>query len=325
MVKVKWGVLGTASIAESCTIPGMQFADNCELYAIAGRSMEKATHFKKSFGFEKAYGNYDELLSDSKVTAVYIPLPNDLHYEWVMKAIKAGKHVLCEKPLAPTAAQAEELFQAAKEHHVILMEAYAYLHSPYIAALKEELNSGVIGKVSYMETAFLTSSYNLNNIRMHKAAYGGATYDLGCYCTSIILWMLEKTPEKVQALTEYTDLNVDIFTTAFLQYEDSLRASFNCGMAFEKDMAYRMDRLYIHGAKGYIKSDTEFNQSGTLSYTVCIDGKSVIKTVASPHNYQLEIEQLGRCLLNGDLPHISADFSINNAKILDSVLRTIGY
>ena len=134
-MSVKWGVLGTANIARGCTIPGMKMAENCELYAIAGRNEAKVQSYKDEFGFEKAYVGYDKLLEDPEVQAVYIPLPNNLHKEWVIKALKAGKHVLCEKPLALSAADAREMFAVAKENNVILMEAYAYLHSPYIASL----------------------------------------------------------------------------------------------------------------------------------------------------------------------------------------------
>ena len=115
MEKIRWGVLGTAGIARDCSIPGMQKAENCERYGIAGRSLKKAEDYKDMFGFEKAYEGYEALLSGPKVQAVYIPLPNNLHYEWVKKAIAAGKHVLCEKPLAPTPKQTAELFEAAKE------------------------------------------------------------------------------------------------------------------------------------------------------------------------------------------------------------------
>ena len=107
MKKIKWGVMGTAFICERSTFPGMLQAENCEMYAIAGRSMEKAEQFKEKYGFEKAYGSYEELLTDPEIEAVYIPLPNTMHYEWTIKALKSGKHVLCEKPLAPTEAQAK--------------------------------------------------------------------------------------------------------------------------------------------------------------------------------------------------------------------------
>ena len=142
MRKIKWGVLGTAGIARGCTIPGMQQAENCEMYAIAGRSIEKAEAFRAEFGFQKAYGSYEALLNDPEVEAVYIPLPNELHCEWAVKALNAKKHVLCEKPLAPTLEEIERMIAAANENGVLLMEAFAYLHSPIVSAVKAELDSG---------------------------------------------------------------------------------------------------------------------------------------------------------------------------------------
>lgn len=325
MNSVKWGVLGTAGIAKSCTIPGMQEADNCKLYAIAGRNIDKAMQFKNDFGFQKAYGDYESLLLDDEVEAVYIPLPNDMHYEWVMKAIEAGKNVLCEKPMAPTAEQTQELFDAAKKKGVILMEAFAYLHTPYISAIKSEIDSKIIGDVSYIESAFLTSDYDLSNIRMQKECYGGATYDLGCYCTSMILWMLGKEPISVKGVADFSKEGVDVLAGVIMQFDDRLRAAFNCGMNFETEMNHRMDRLYIHGSKGYIKSSTEYNQAGDLSYTLCVDGKEETKTINVLQNYRLEVQQLGRCILNGEKPHVSEEFSMMNARTLDKVLKAIGY
>lgn len=322
---VKWGVLGTAGIARGCTIPGMVMAENCELYAIAGRNESKANQFKEEFGFEKVYTDYEALLKDEEISAVYIPLPNHLHYEWVMKAIDAGKNVLCEKPLAPTAKQAAELYEAAKKKGVILMEAFAYLHTPYIAALKKEIDEKTFGDVIYIESAFITSGHDLSNIRMQRECYGGAVYDLGCYCTSIILRLLEKEPLKVMGVAEYSPENIDILTTAIMDFGNGVKASFNCGMNLENEMHRRFDRLYIHGSKGYIKSDTEFNQAGELKYTLCVDGKENVKTVSVLHNYRLEVEQLGRCITDGEKPHVSEEFSLMNARTMDKVLDAIGY
>ena len=149
-MSIKWGVLGTAGIASWGTIPGMKQAEGCELYAIAGRSETKVNEFKERFGFQKAYVGYDALLADPEVQAVYIPLPNHLHYEWVMKAIEAGKHVLCEKPLALNALEAEEMFRAAKRKGVLFAEAYAYLHSPYVASLREVIDSASSGTMALL-------------------------------------------------------------------------------------------------------------------------------------------------------------------------------
>ena len=152
MEKIKWGLLGTAKVARRCTMPGMLQAEDCELSAVAGRSLEKAEAFQREYGFRKAYGSYEELLADPEIQAVYIPLPNNLHPEWSIKALQAKKHVLCEKPLAPTAAQAEAMIRAAEENGVYLMEAFAYLHSPLIRAIREEIDSGAIGKLNYIES-----------------------------------------------------------------------------------------------------------------------------------------------------------------------------
>lgn len=321
---VKWGVLGTANIARGCTIPGMKEAENCELYAIAGRDENKVNAFKQEFGFKKAYVGYDRLLKDPDVQAVYIPLPNHLHKEWVIKALRAGKNVLCEKPLALNVEDAVEMFDAAKENNVILMEAYAYLHSPYVASLKEDLKSGIIGAVDYIETAFLTQGY-VEDIRIHKETGGGAVYDLGCYCTTMILSMTDSEVEYVKAEAEFNDKGVDVFTSAIMKFRNGLRAAFTVGMIFPPGTDARRDRLYIHGSKGTISSDVEYNQAGELCYTITSEGEKTLRKVSAKQNYTLETEQLGRCIENSEEPFVSPDFSIKNAKLLDEILEQTGY
>lgn len=262
---VKWGVLGTANIAKGCTIPGMQLAKSCELYAIAGRNGEKANAFKDEFGFERAYGSYEELLDDNDVQAVYIPLPNSLHYKWVIAVLEKGKHVLCEEPLGLNADEVRKMHQTARNNGVILMEAYAYLHSPYIKSLKEDLK--LIGEIDYIETAFLTQSYK-EDIRLYKELGGGAMYDLGCYCTTMILTLIDAEPTYVKANAEFSDLGVDILTVGMIGFDNGVRTSFTVGMNLGEDTDDRMDRLYIHGSKGVIKSEVEYNQAGNASYRI---------------------------------------------------------
>ena len=325
MRKVKWGVLGTAGIAKTQTIPGMMLAQNCELYAIAGRSLEKAEQFRAEFGFEKAYGSYEELLADPQVEAVYIPLPNTLHEEWAIKAMRAKKHVLCEKPIAPTAAQAENMIRAAEENGVCFMEAFAYLHSPFIAAVKAEVDSGVIGDIVYVESAFVTCSHDESNIRMRKDTCGGALYDIGCYNTSLALWMIGEEPEDVQATAQFTPQGIDAYTSALLTFPGGKRAALDCGMVLSKASGLRIDRFQIHGTKGCIESKTEFNQAGEVSYTLTVNGVSQVKTIHAPQNYALEVEQLGRCITAGEKPHVSHAFTLMNARTLDRILEKIGY
>ena len=324
MKKIRWGVLGTADIAHGCTIPGMQLTENCELYAIAGRSLEKAERFRAEFGFEKAYGSYDALLADDAVEAVYIPLPNALHCEWVVKAAKAGKHILCEKPMAASAAEAETMFRAAEDNGVLLMEAFAYLHSPLTAAIKREIDSGVIGEVRYMENAFVTSGIGPSNFRMHREMLGGGVYDLGCYCTSQMLWLLGE-PERVAAVADYADTGVDRFATGFLRYPNGACGAFTCGMALADGQGRRLDRLQIHGTKGKLLSDAEYNQKGELTYRVVTADGCVEHTVSAPDNYGLEVAQLGRCIAGEETPFVSKAFTLANARVLDRVLDAIGY
>lgn len=320
---VKWGILGTASIARYATIPGMKKAENCELYAIAGRNLNKAEDFKNEFGFEKAYGSYEELLKDPEVQAVYIPLPNHIHCEWVIKALDAGKNVLCEKPLAMNSAETERMFEAARRNKVTLMEAYAYLHSPYIESLRNDVKSGIIGNVDFIDTAFITQGYK-EDFRLHKEFGGGAMYDLGCYCTTMILSLIESEVKDVHASADFEN-GVDFLTVASLKFENGARASFTVGMSLGSGTNGRYDRLYIHGTKGSITSPVEYNQEGEVSYTISAEGKTSVRRITVPQNYALEVEQMNACILKGEKPHISGEFSLKNMQVIDAVLEKIGY
>lgn len=326
---VKWGVMGTAGIASWGTIPGMQKAKGCELYAIAGRSLEKAQAYKERFGFEKAYKGYEALLSDPEVEAVYIPLPNDIHCEWVIKALNAHKHVLCEKPLAMNECELRRMFAAARENGVILMEAFAYLHSPYIARLKEIISSGEIGKVDYIDTAFLTQDYS-DDIRLHKEQGGGGIYDVGCYCTSMILSLIDSPVKYIKADAEFGGTGVDHMASVLIGFEDGSRASFNAGMILGTDTNDRYDRLFIHGSKGYIRSDVEYNGEGELSFEVTVKDSNYervtrTETVAAGSNYSMEMEQMNECIKGKASPYITEEFSVKNMRILENILDAVGY
>lgn len=322
--KVNWGVMGTARIAGYGTIPGMLKAKNCNLYAIAGRNPDKVRDYKERFGFEKGYIGYEALLTDEKVQAVYIPLTNDLHKEWVIKSLRAGKHVLCEKPMALTADDAREMYAAAKENGVFLMEAFAYLHGGYMASLIDDVNSGIIGDLVYIDTAFLTQGYK-TDFRLHRGLGGGMLYDLGCYCTTMILSLVDSRVEYAKAVAEKNNDGVDAFTAAIVKFKNGVRASFDVGMILGEDSNARYDRLFIHGTLGDIKSEVEYNQSGDVSYRIILDGKIIERKRKVPQNYSLEVTQFGNCILNGEKPFVSEEFSIKNAELLDKLLASIDF
>lgn len=327
MRTIKWGVMGTAYIFERDTARGMSLAINCELTAIAGRSMEKAEAFRKKYGFKRAYGSYGELLEDPEVEAVYIPLPNTFHYEWTIKALQHGKHVLCEKPLAPSADQAREMFRTAKEKHVILMEAFAYQHSPYIREIRKLVSDGEIGELRYVEAALITSDYDSGNIRMRKETLGGCTYDLGVYALSFVQRMTGMSPARIHASASRSKEGIDTCTTAILEYENGSKAHIDCGMVLETEKNSSLDRFQIHGSKGSVASvDFGFNAPGTLSYRLrTFDGKDELRSVEVPNNYCLEVEQLGRCIAGEETPYVTEEFSVTLADTVDRVLKKIGY
>ena len=319
--KVNWGILGTADIAKKCTIPAMLKADNCNLYGIAGRSEEKVNGFKNKFNFERAYYSYEAMLEDENIQAVYIPLPNHLHKEWVMKAAKKGKHVLCEKPLAGSKADVQEMVQVCKEEGVFFMEAFAYLHSPVIKAVKDVIDSGEIGKVTYIESTFLTPAPPAEDHRMRRERLGGSLYDLGCYTMSLTLALLDEEPNQIKSTGFFTDKNIDELAVAILNFPSGVKASMTAGMC----SGQRGDRYFIYGTEGIIEAPVPFNEEGELKFHILKDGKKEKVKVTARDNYTLEVEQFGRCILHGEELHVSNEFSIKNASAMDKVLVGMGY
>ena len=241
MKQVNWGVLITANIGKNVVVPAMLSADNCNLYAIGSRNIDRARQFQKDFAFEKAYGSYEELLEDDEIQAIYIPLPNKLHGEWIKKAAKSGKHILCEKPIVGTKKELIEVLQVCKENKIILMEAFAYLHNPIIEDIKETLKKGEIGEISFIEATFLTPRPKEDNIRLNKELLGGALYDLGCYPISLVLHLLEEEPINVKGIANFTDSGIDDYANIYLEFANNIRANLLCGMCSAK----RGDRTYM--------------------------------------------------------------------------------
>ena len=325
---VKWGVLGTAAILDKNTAKAMQAAENCELLAIAGRNPQKVDAFKEKHGFQKAYYRFDELLADPEVQAVYIPLPNAMHAEWTIRALNAGKHVLCEKPLAPSVADAEAMFAAARANGVYLMEAFAYQHSPFIQALCDEIAAGTIGDVLYVEAQLVSSDSDVSDPRMRRETLGGAMYDLGVYPASFVQRIMGEEPQDVHALATFTDQNVDFHTTAYLEYANGARATIVCGMDLVREPWTAIDFFRIYGTKGSIEPVRfAFNAMGPLVYKIrTFDGSLKEKRVVeTPNNYQLEIEQLGRCIEQEETPAVGEAFSMSHVRTVERILQAIGY
>lgn len=320
--KIRWGVLGCAGIAAKSLIPGLQGAENAVLQAVASRNREKLAEFDLRFHPVRCHLGYEELLADKAVDAVYIPLPNGLHREWVLKAAAAGKHVLCEKPLGLNPGEVAEMQAACRAAGVHLMEAFAYRHSPLTREVKRLVDSGAIGALRSIEAGFSFVLADRSNVRYEKAQGGGATYDVGCYNLDLIGHLAGRDPLSVQAAgTIDAASGVDLSSSAVLDFGQGLTATSVCSF----DAAFRSD-YFVAGTLGSIRVPSAFNAKGALAIELKRDGQpDELVRVETPDNYRLEVEQLGRCIQSGETPLVDAASSLNTARLIAAVLQRIGY
>ncbi|HEY3333813.1 MAG TPA: Gfo/Idh/MocA family oxidoreductase [Candidatus Limnocylindrales bacterium] len=254
MESVRWGILSTAGIATGKVISGIQRAPSCEVLAIASRDEGRARAAAADLGIPRAYGSYEALLADADVDAVYIPLPNHLHREWTLRAAAAGKHVLCEKPLAMTAADARVMVDGCLDAGVLLMEAFMYrLHPSWLAA-RELVAGGRIGRLVAVDSVFSYFNDDPANIRNIRAAGGGALYDIGCYSVNLSRMLFGAEPVRVQAsIARDPASGVDTRASAILDFPTGV-ATFTCSTRMEPDQ-----RVDIYGTDGRIRIDIPFN------------------------------------------------------------------
>ncbi|MBU3113973.1 Gfo/Idh/MocA family protein [Clostridium lacusfryxellense] len=316
---VNWGVLGCARIANSAVIPGIKSASNANLYAIASRSKEKLEEFNKNHNPEKTYKSYIDLLKDPKIDAVYIPLPNSLHCEWVIKAAENKKHILCEKPLGISAKEVEVMRDACNKNGVLLMEAFPYRHSPLTIKVKNLIDTGAIGKLKFIEANFSFILTNKSSIKMIKNLGGGATYDIGCYNINVIRFIAGSEPLSIFASGEIGEnSSVDESSCIMMEFKDDLKAVSYCSLNSMDRCGYT-----IVGTTGIIDVPVKFNSKGTVKITLKTKDDTTQINVDCPDNYMLEVEQFGRCILGVEEPLVSLDDSYNNAKVIDESLNKI--
>ena len=243
MSTLRWGILSTADIARNKVIPGLRKAARCEVVAIASRDAGAAAAVAAELGIPRAHGSYEALLADPEVDAVYIPLPNHLHAEWTIAAARAGKHVLCEKPLALTAADAERMVDGAPGAGVHLMEAFMYRLHPSWVAVRELVAAGRIGGWWRSTAGSRTSTTTRRTSGTRRDVGGGALFDIGCYCDQPVADAVRRGAAGRPGLAApgSEDAGVDVLTSAFLAFDDGV-ATFTCSTRAEPDQ-----RVHIHG------------------------------------------------------------------------------
>lgn len=315
--KLRWGILGCAGIAKRAVIPGIRASSSGELAAIASRDHSKAQQTATEFDIPKAYGSYEDLLADETIDAVYIPLPNHLHMEWTIRAAKAGKHVLCEKPLALTAAEAEAMQQACESAGVQLAEAFMYRYNPRNELIKEILRSGEIGEIRGIHSTFtFNNAGDRNNVRYKREWGGGSIYDIGCYPISAARLFLEQDPEAatVHAFFSEEHDDVDMMASGLIEFRGGVALTFDCAM-----WAASRNTLEILGAEGRIYMSPAF---GGRDFTITTrDGSRTVET-PEVNQYALQADRFADSVFGNTPPLFPPSDAVNNMRVIDACLKS---
>ena len=322
--KVRWGVLGVANIAVQKVIPGMQRAEHVEIAAIASRSLEKAKQAAAKLGIPKAYGSYEELLADPHIDAIYVPLPNHMHVPWSIKCLEAGKHVLCEKPIAMSAAEAETLITARDAAGRKAGEAFmARTHPQWIRAL-ELVRGGAIGELRVVEGHFSYTNVNPDNVRNRADIGGGALMDIGCYPLTLSRMMFAEEPRRVVAIIDRDpNFRTDRRTTVLMEYPSG-QCTFTCATQL---VPYQ--RMQIYGTKGRIELEIPFNAPPDRPTRLLRDDGSSLfgagvqaEEFPDCDQYTIQGDLFSRAILEDGPVAVPLEDALHNMRVIDAIVRS---
>lgn len=322
--KVKWGILGVANIAVKKVIPAMQQSERSEIIAIASRDLAKAQAAAEQLNIPRAYGSYEELLEDPEIEAIYNPLPNNVHIEWTIRAAQAGKHVLVEKPISMTVAEALPLLKTQRETGVKIEEAFMVRTNPQWIATLQMIAEGKVGEVRSVEGHFSYNNQDPNNIRNIRETGGGGLMDIGCYMIFFSRLIFDSEPIRVVSLIdEHPETKTDILTSALLEFPSG-HATFTCSTRVTP-----YQRVQIIGTTGRIEVQIPVNAPPDLPLKVFLDdgsdltGRTIQTFEFGPcDQYTVQGDLFSQAVCeNKELP-LSLESSIQNMAVVDAVFRS---
>jgi D-xylose 1-dehydrogenase (NADP+, D-xylono-1,5-lactone-forming) len=308
---VNWGILSTADINRK-VIPGAHESPKVNLLAVASRDNKRAEEYARNWEIERAYGSYEELLADSEIEAVYNPLPNTMHVEWSIKALEAGKHVLCEKPMSRNAAEVERAFEVAERNGRILSEAFMYRHNPQTRRLKQLVGDGAIGELRLIRAAFSYGLYEAENIRLRTDVEGGALMDVGCYCVSGSR-LLGGEPARVYGEARIGETGTDWVFTGTLRFPGDVLATFDCGTALVE-----RDELEAIGSEGSLFLDDPWHCNVPM-IELRKDGNVDRIEVERQDSYRLEVENVSDAIRGEAELLLGREDAIAQARALEAL------
>ncbi len=321
MKKVKWGILSTAKIGTVKVIPAIQKAANSEVVAISSRSYKKAKEEAGKLGIPKVFGSYKEMLSDPDIDAVYNPLPNHLHVSYTLKALEAGKHVLCEKPIALDANEAKRFLEKVEQYpYLKVMEAFMYRFHPQWQKAKQLVHEGIIGEIKTIHSFFSYYNTDPDNIRNKEDIGGGALMDIGCYCISFPRFIFEKEPRRVVGLIDRDpEMKIDRIASGMLDFSDGLISTFTCSTQL---MPFQ--RAEIHGTNGRIEIEIPVNappDEETRIFLYTEQGKDTF-TFPPVDQYTLQADQFADAIINNKPVPTPLTDALGNMQVIDALFES---
>jgi predicted dehydrogenase len=321
---VNWGVLGAGNFAQKVSLPGMKQGPLTQLAALASRDTVKARAAAQALGIPKAYGSYEELLADPDIEVVYNPLPNHMHVEWTVRAARAGKHVLCEKPIALDADSAETLMSVQRETGKLICEAFMIRYHPQWRLAWEWVQSGRIGDLVSVQTAFSYFNRDAANIRNRKDVGGGALYDIGCYAVNTSRYLFGREPVRAVALIERDpDFGTDRLTSGLLDFGGA-HLTFTCST-----QAVPFQRVNALGTKGRIEIEIPFNAPADRPCRIFLDDGSILGGGAAEETtfpivdqYHLQSEAFSRAVRTGSDVENGPEIAVGNMRVIDALFRS---
>jgi len=318
--KIKWGILSTAGIATKHVIPAMKKSKYCDIRAIASRSYEKSKIVARQSVIAKFYGSYAELLTDEEIEAIYIPIPNNMHVPWAIKALRAGKHVLVEKPVGLNSIEAQELLDESKKHpHLKVMEAFMYRFHPQWVKVKQLVDGGAIGKLKSIQAAVSFLDDNPESIVNSTEYGGGSLMDIGCYPISVSRFLFDAEPKSVSATIEYhPEFKVDILASAVLEFDEGMSTFFS------SIQATAAQKVHIYGTKGVIKLEIPFNPPADKPARVWLTkGNSREKMEFDMcDQYGIQGDLFSRAILDKNEVPTSLQDAVNNMRVIESIIES---
>jgi predicted dehydrogenase len=335
---LRLGILGTGNIARQFAA-GVRASRRCAITAVGSRSGESAGAFARELAVPNAHGSYDSLIRDPDVDAIYVSAPNSLHHEWTIKALAAGKHVLCEKPFAMDASEAQEMFDAADRSGRVLAEAFMYLCHPQTRAVVQAVRDGAIGELRLVRSAFCYATGKIDgNVRFDRRLGGGALMDVGCYCISLARLLFEAEPSFVGATATMHERGVDAMTSAVLGFPGGRQSTFTCAMQTHGDNA-----AHICGSQGWMEIAWPWkpgpDRSGyTLARSIPPRQDQPAATAKPPiagdrqhvavpvegELFGIEADAFAAAVFDGVSFPVGREFTLGNMRVLDEIRRQIG-